>query len=175
MDNPEIDQIIISIYADYTTYSLVVLGTNKDRNKFWICDEISNKPSIIKIKDDIDNCFNQYKIRNIVSNQVLIVEIADKFYKKLFDVNSYKREVRQKPKLVDFDIKNIAFLANCLLNDEMIIFKEKLIKRENNIIEQLKTFDIDIVNHKLFALFQGLEAFEPRKYCGFYLGTWKKS
>lgn len=179
MNNSDIDQYVVGIYADYKGVGISLIGTNEEINTYWVFEHIyHNKATIQGIKDSLDDLFIHFpQIRKIHVNNIedLRQELGDTYKEKLFvgeglesDIVSTRSKLRSDIKIIEFEIDELAFLLNSYINDGRLIFNDSLLEKKSNLKSEIESYSLNDINQRVFSLYIAISNIEPIKYSEFY-------
>lgn len=174
MENFNISQYVVGIYADYKGIGITLVGTNKEIDTYWVFDHIYHDRATIKgIKDSLDDLFVQFpEIRQIHVNNMgdLRQELSSSYKKKLFTKGSFKSETglicserSSDVKTIDFEVENLAFILNSYINDGKLIFRESLLAEKNNLKSEIENYSLNDINQRVFSLYVAISQIKPIK------------
>jgi hypothetical protein len=134
-------QYTIGLFANDTGYAMSLIQVDENQNYKVIREKYNlKKVSIKEITSNIE-LLKEYDAKSVYLNEL------PSLVSRIKNINAYYLEL---------NVEDGIFIVNGLRNDEQLIIEDE------NLKYQLNKFDKEIINHRCYALFFGLQAFKYR-------------
>lgn len=148
---------LITCYADFLGYAIALFKVEKtvisllkiEYNKI-----VSNKDIQVKIQTFINELAKQRISRNNI-----LIEINDN--KALFKYLKAKLDYFRYIHIFEnLDIEQSLYCLSVAINEEQFLISKDLVKE--NLVGEIRTIDLNVVNHKVYSLLLGIETYQKQ-------------
>lgn len=164
----EKDQIFLSIYADYKSVAILLIGANEDIDRFWILKEWELYSFNLKsINQIIQPYFEAEYISNFfINNRVIFNFVYENYFESLqykqTENNTWKEVAKEVDLIESLDIENSLLNLKLLTDNSNLFIDSKLLDQQVNILQKFDNFQHDIKDNTIFAILQTIQYAKPR-------------